>query len=937
MSNLREKIIIKNLIEEILNISATNLEIVGKKIVSHIEHQYMIHHGLNKNYNPVGYTIDAFSPDSRIAIQCSIEKNYFTATKHTGYQTPFPKIEKDIKKSIQHNSNIEKIYLISSQEEPPIFRQQFNKINIWDKIIIEIIDARCLAIHIYEQSVKNSQLAAEYGKFFPDFQQRMNMYEYYGKIPPYCNYYFCEPLFRKIINNHYKKNKICVLSGLSGAGKTQAAIDYSHFRNHEFDNIIWISGDDWKANTSLASIQRSRVGCAINVSGIFNSSKTFLIIDSLERELSEADFQELSDGFSLGNLVLITSQQNSPLNKIYVQLPEISENTAQKILPKAETDSFLYTQIINKCKFLPIILTTAREVIENEAIDREELFQDILDHPQAIEGRDGKSILTCLLEKLDEQKRINLKKLFCDGVYFHDQNFVDSYIGIIARRALQKIGILKISHLPNILYTHDIIGDIFKCQDTDYEIIHHLGKYIKKNKGNITPTILREIYITKSILYDFYKKRNEIYNWETYALLQIDSINNLELAKKIIKSQITPSISHEKLLCIIDANEIISLNIRNIQEKEQFLLKNAGQYESIINDIYHENIKIELWHHAGKCYRKVKKFDKSIECFNRVFDIDPQYHVSLLQVMMIGTQECSTEIKKIADEKSSLLIKCILDNHKSIPLRISLEAISYINSYEKIKYEILHNRAYVEKLSNILSEAAIEGIQQFYKIFYKFTSLISYQYADILFSFVDNLSGIFELRPPNIEKQYWGQLCEAFTNVFNSNKEDKRIGELSSKLAILFADYIAQNEQNKSTFIARILIKAYNSVEYFEKSINIISSLPQEDINNNHWLLYRKGEAELGINNLKIAHTTLARAYTLAKKDQRGQRWISSYERILAKCLFNQGKIKIAIKFYELAIRHCINNEKFKSQLEQEQKEIIFLSSKEGINSGLPA
>lgn len=31
MSNLREKIIIKNLIEEILNISATNLEIVGKK------------------------------------------------------------------------------------------------------------------------------------------------------------------------------------------------------------------------------------------------------------------------------------------------------------------------------------------------------------------------------------------------------------------------------------------------------------------------------------------------------------------------------------------------------------------------------------------------------------------------------------------------------------------------------------------------------------------------------------------------------------------------------------------------------------------------------------------------------------------------------------------------------------------------------------------
>lgn len=124
-------------------------------------------------------------------------------------------------------------------------------------------------------------------------------------------------------------------------------------------------------------------------------------------------------------------------------------------------------------------------------------------------------------------------------------------------------------------------------------------------------------------------------------------------------------------------------------------------------------------------------------------------------------------------------------------------------------------------------------------------------------------------------------------------------------------------------------------MDFFSKALKIINNLSKDDTDNNHWLLYRKGEAELGINNLQAAHVTLAVAYRLAKKDQKGQRRISSYERILAKCLFNRGKIKIAIKFYELAICHCISNEKFKSQLEQERKEIIFLSSKEGINSGL--
>lgn len=924
MADLREKIIVKNLIEEISNIDAINLELVGTKVVSHIEGQTMVHHGLNKDYTPVGYTIDAFSNDGCIAIQCSTEKTYFEAMHRNGYSTPFPKIESDINKAIAHSQKTKKIYLISSQEEPPSFRKQFNECNIWNGITIEILDARELAKHIYAQSVKNSQLAIEYGRFFPDFHQRVSTFEYYGRIPPHCNYYCSEPLHREEINHHYEECSICVVSGLSGAGKTQAAIDYSHSCKNEFDNILWIAGDDWKENTSLSSIQRSRVGCAINVSGIFNSSKTLLIIDSLERDITEADFQELTEGFSRGSRVLITSQRSNPHNKIYTVLHEISENTAQQILPKVDSDSNSYSQFIERCKFLPIILTTAREIIENESVDREELFKDILNNPQNIENKDGKSILSCILERLDEQKRTNLQKLFCNGIYFHDQIFVDSYLGITARRALQKIGILKISHLPNILYTHDIIGDIFKSPNADYGIIHHLGTCIEKNKGNITPTILREIHILQSVLQDFYLKGNPIYNWETYALLQIDSIDNSELAKKLATAQITSDIPYAKLLCIIDANELISLEIKDKEEKNRFLLAKAQQYEDIANKITDSNIKLDLWHHAGKCYRKTKNFEKAIASFGRVLQENPQYHVSLLQIMMIGTQDCPQEIKEIANEKSEFLIECILQDYKNIPLRISLEAISHISSYNKIEKDILLNRAHVEKIKDILLEAAIEGINQFYKAFYQFTSLTSYQYGDILLSFVDNFLEIFDIRPESIDRKYCGKICEAFTNLFNSNMDDERVRKLSSDLAILFANHIVNNEQNISPFIARILAKTYNSIGNFSRALEVIEMLPEEKVKNDHWLLYRKAESELRKNDPAAAHITLAIAYRLVKKDKKGRERISIYERMIAKCLFakNENKLKkLAFKFYKRAIEHC-NNEKFKAQLLQEQSEI---------------
>ncbi|WP_026838875.1 hypothetical protein [Gillisia sp. JM1] len=87
--------IVKNLIEEIECISPTNLELIGNNIVSILENQRMIHHGINKDYKPSGYTVDSFNNNSKIIAEYSTDKNYFGDSSRKGALIPiYKKIEK---------------------------------------------------------------------------------------------------------------------------------------------------------------------------------------------------------------------------------------------------------------------------------------------------------------------------------------------------------------------------------------------------------------------------------------------------------------------------------------------------------------------------------------------------------------------------------------------------------------------------------------------------------------------------------------------------------------------------------------------------------------------------------------------------------------------------------------------------------------------------
>lgn len=431
-----KKRIIKGLIDEIECLDAVGLELVGHNVVSILEDKRMIHHGINKDYKPSGYTVDSFSNDSTIVTEYSTEKDYFEDKSTTKSPPSYQKIDNDITHAINHKTpdGPDKIYLVSNQEEPPSFRSKFNTTpmarSYGERVII--FDSRELAKSIYDQSIVNSSHADFYRQFFPGFSQDLDNYEYYGKVPARCENHISDARLLNVISNHYEQgHNVCVLYGVSGSGKTQASIDFIHNKGKDFANYIWISGDDWKRDTSLTSIQRSRGGSPINVAGIFNSAKTIFVIDSIERSIEKTQFVELESGFKRGGVVLATSQIATPGSPIYLAMPALSQEVATQILGE---DPLYATKTCEKfvrlCRFLPLILSTARNIVELEGVAGDVFYKEILDAPEGISGPDGTSVMRRILAKLETGTLEGLRKIANSGTSVHDLSFLRDFLGV---------------------------------------------------------------------------------------------------------------------------------------------------------------------------------------------------------------------------------------------------------------------------------------------------------------------------------------------------------------------------------------------------------------------------------------------------------------------------------------------------------------------------
>lgn len=913
MFNLIAQRIKKNLMQELQGLSAADLEDIGHYMICQIEGIELIHHGTNMDRRPVGYTVDSFSEDATIVGEYSVEDGYFQ--DYSDKDGCYKKIHKDIKHAIAHShGKLCRIYLVTTQEEVPSFRQKFNSTcDVSDDYKLIIYDARRIAETVYQQSIDSSTHAAFYKQVLPNYSQELDNYEYYGKIPPLCEKFCDDPNVLKQIEKHFEKiGPVCLLYGISGSGKTQISNQYVRKSAKRFQNYIWISGDEWKQGTTLSAVQRARGGSPINVAGLFNKYKTILVIDGLERQISLDDLSELKVGMDKGGQILITSQINSQC-EFCMQMPELEESTAYSILDDPDIENDGAKNIILRCKGLPLILSVLRRIIEYEKVPRNELYREVLATPNALILEDGTSILKRVLSKLSHDNLEALVKISNTGVTVFDIDFLRWYCGILNCHALQKLSLLMITNIPGLVKVHDLICSALQEQDEPIEILNSIQQYVAKENGEMTSGVIRQSYIFRDLIIK-YKEKHQECDWLLYLLLQIEGDERKKIINNIYQNEILPHMKLPEVMCLIEAKEQWCYQIKGKESQKDYLNTLINEFESV-RTMFGKEVQTDvLMHHLGKAYRRAQLYEQAVNCFQYLLDNESSRKYAVYgQIATIGSLQKATDYREKGKECMRELLTAMLKDDTSIPLRVELATISKMRSYREITFEIIDSEDKVKKVCQLVASAALEDLGQFFEGFVAVSSVFGYKYSNACVALAESVPDIVFLAPTEVDTHQWLNACEALANVAVAAKKNNR-QELFKRLiqkGVDFCEAILSLGEDINSYKARAIAKTYIINGNGAEALKVIRLVDEE--RRDHWLLYRQAEAE-NMQGITTAVQTAKRALELLDEDEKNEDRKASYFHLLSKCYLTNNQVIEAIETIDQAISFC-DNKQYREEL----------------------
>jgi tetratricopeptide (TPR) repeat protein len=899
--------IIKRVIDEIGGIDPTNLELMGHGLIELLENRRLVHHGINKDYRFVGHTVDSFSDDSTIIAQYSTEKGYFQNTGSAAAPA-FTKIEKDVASAKKHRAptGSTKIYLLSSEEEQPSFRALFNRSTSANDLgsALVVLDAREFAKLVYDLSVERPDAATFFRQFLPEFDEALDHFEYFGRLPAQCANHQSNVGALTVLRQHFGGGQsVAVLHGLSGSGKTQVAIDFVQQEAANYDNHVWLAGGDWHPDTPLSAVTRKRGGRPLNVVGNFNAVKTILVVDRIDQAINPSVFAELMPGFKKGGVVIVTSQVAVPGASSHVPIPQVSREVALRILgenpvnPTEASDRFAAA-----CGFLPIILATARSVIESEHIPRHEFYDEVLATPDVLSGDDGISILSRILERLSAALRKAIELIANTGLPMQDADFIAHLVGYLPKQELQKLAILSPAGAPGILLVHDLIARAAWTHDGTEQLVNEVERYLERLEGEMTPSALRQIHLARRPLLEVHAGRGDREpDWLVYALLQVEGVKR-DVFGTCASRTILPHGRLAALMSTIDAREQYAYGLPQ-SERLSYYAACADEYRTGLNGATGRN-RMELLHHLGKAYRRCGEIDKALATFQELLFIKPAWPATLGQIAHLGTQYVSSDSAKQAGESAlNELIELIIERATAVPLRVAMAALSILRSYPNVVSKLNSNEPDVKSLGRVISQAALEGLDQFYDAFYAFTSKFGYEHPEVTFKLVSAAGEMFEVSPESIGKKHLLSVGEALANVAQNAQRsgDDALARRLSGLSLVYAEALMLDgvpNAFTSRGIAKLLTVAGNP----SRALEVINAVPLEILD--HWLLYRRAEAELILEKPE-ALATAREALAQSQSDPRAKQNLAAYFDMVGRCLSACGDIPGALDQARMALEHC--------------------------------
>lgn len=692
--------------------------------------------GLNRKNRPVGYDLDGITHDSQICGEFSVDQDYF--------EDRLTKLRGDLTHSLARTPHPKKIILISSQSCTNLTRRKieilFKCVAFSKKKEIYFYDANILVDELIDAFNTSEEFRRNIAVQVPLLRQTMILFGSENTLPIKDSDYVARSI-ENDVENIINKEKIIVLHGISGAGKSQISLNVLDKIKSKFDHVLWVNGDLIKDESSLRSYSLTRSGFPYDLLSLLKESNTILYIDSLEGK--DSIIQNLHQvELSYGSRIVISCQKEvkgQGIASIHINGMSLGEftsliNKSGKIKP--ETISKIHDLSAGH----PLIASTIHKMIQFDNMSESDILK-VSENLGGIDTGDNRSLLERLL--------VNHNKTLEEGI---------SYIKTIATPRPHKamteklLGPIEILKLKQRGFLSEGLEGFYKIHDLLFNVITKTDKF--KPNAKWEKELINLFKERKGISeLEFFQISNNHFEllkriaWDTgditaqYLVCTYTQIENdfdvedfKNKLEKIVAVFDPTKVSYYEGMTCVEYYEILYRYYRHTKKDEATALAmaKAGLDFCVAGASVSNEITKHFLHHAGKFSFHTKDIPSAIDYFKKALAIDNNFHVSKLQLFrryhwVDNDSKSTDELKqKFGNSADTQLITSILDealtNYEGVPPSVLLHS-----------FQELRKSPFYKTISNLLPKYK----ELFYKAILTTQFTNRNDYLDVLGGFGD--------------------------------------------------------------------------------------------------------------------------------------------------------------------------------------------------------
>lgn len=736
VDKLRQRAVLA-LLEDIKIIDSNDLETLAHALAQIIEDRPLIHRGLTVTGRPVGYTVDAFSAEQHMIVEASVEKDYFNE--------PFDKLIDDIQHARTTNSDCKRLYLFSSQICPnskggavaTVIRQES-----FGVCVMEWYDARRTAEAIFDHVIVNDNRRPFFEDFLPSLIRLFTEYVFSNAAPALPADLVDDGQRSTAIADALTANQIVNLFGLSGSGKTYAAIAFAAKNEDTFSGTFWLRGEDVSGANDFRMVRLQRLGVTMNLASLIRATDCLVVIDNCTIDGAQLKAMLPSD-INPKARILTTALHPLRGHVHDLELPTLSDNSSLAILnqgaccptPEQAKD------ILRLTHRHALILAILRDAVDETEATWDAIIADIKKNLAIYESKDHRTILDRILVQHSTGIIDELLTLKWLGTPLLDPEFARAVLGIAGVAKLLRRSILRPTGLGQFKI-HDLIIECLKHFKMDGSpALNPSGQfwgYFQKTWEASPHHFQRSLHLHRSQIAAACDSSVPQPGLPAYLALLLENCPlSPEGIALLAATEMGPHLENRaELGSIIEALEHC-IKLPDDEAERESLLRNAVQrLTDALQLATGQVIRTDLLHHRGKFRHWLKDVTGASDDFMTVLELQPDNWAALLQLARVKNDCSATDyLRRIVDafEKSPA----------TVPVTVILSALSELgkSAHVSLRNEVVRNR--IKVIQTAISYSLVAGYSQPYHMLGRLGRHIFFPHPDVLLQ----LAGIVTFPP----------------------------------------------------------------------------------------------------------------------------------------------------------------------------------------------